>query len=370
MNSFLIRVNGLSFRGFFRAVNIFPDTLCLNGIEHRVKTLLQKGCQAFPPGIESDVIDFLTQWYGPENTLTVHTSGSTGSPKPIFLDKQFVAQSAGRTIHFFRLEPGRRTLLCLPLKYIAGKLMVIRALLGQLDLCPMDPADDFAFLSQCRDNPFRFSAMVPNQVTKLLDDPKRFEGLDALLIGGSALPSLLETELQNVPTACFASYGMTETATHIALRRINGQNASDRFQCLKGIQVGLSERGCLTIEMPGLDAPCLVTNDLAELDDHKTFKILGRADHVIISGGIKYFPEALEKKLDDLIEYPFFVGALPDKILGHKIVLVIEARADEQLEKKLDAFFAKRLDRYERPKDIVFKDAFKRTETGKIIRRI
>lgn len=366
----MIQANGLSSREFFRVVNIFPDTLCINGTKHRVTALLQKGGQVCPPGIGAGVIDFLAQWYGPEHTITVHTSGSTGTPKPVFLDKQFVAQSARRTIHFFRLEPGQRILLCLPLRYIAGKLMVIRALLGQLDLCPMDPVSDFSFLDQCRDHPFRFAAMVPNQVAKLLDAPKRFGSLDALLIGGSALPSRLETGLGNVSTACFASYGMTETATHIALRRINGQNASDRFYCLQGIQVGLSEKGCLTIDMPGLAGPYLFTNDLAELDDNKTFRILGRADNVIISGGIKYFPETLEEKLEDLIEYPFFIGALPDETLGTRIVLVIEARADEQLEKKLERFFVRRLDRYERPKHIVFKKKFERTETKKIIRRI
>jgi len=366
----LIRASNLSFPGFFKAVTIFPDTLCLNGIVHRVETLLQKGHKACPPGMESDVIDFLAQWYGPEKAIIVHTSGSTGPPKPIFLDKQFVAQSAGRTIDFFRLAPGQRILLCLPLRYIAGKLMVIRALLGQLDLCTADPAGDFSFLAQCGDHPFGFAAMVPNQVAKLLDDPKRFEGLDTLLIGGSALPPRVEAGLGDVPTACFASYGMTETATHIALCRINGPGASDRFHCLGGIRVTLSQKGCLAIGMPGLDPPSLVTHDLAELDDHKTFRILGRADNVIISGGIKYCPETLEKKLENRIEHPFFIGALPDEILGHRIVLVIEARADEQLEKKLKTLFARHLDRYERPRDIVFKDTFARTETQKIIRRI
>jgi O-succinylbenzoic acid--CoA ligase len=351
-------------------MNIFPDTLIFNGTEHRVKTLLQKENQASVLGIESDVIAFLAQWYGPEHSITAHTSGSTGPPKAIFLKKKFVAQSAVRTLDFFDLKPKARILLCLPLRYIAGKLMVVRALLGGLDLCTVEPTDDFAFLARCRANPFRFAAMVPNQVTKLLDDPKRFDGLESLLIGGSALSSRLETELGNVSTACFASYGMTETATHIALRRINGQNASDCFQCLDQVRVGLSERGCLTIGMPGLDLPCLVTNDLAELDGPETFRILGRADNVIISGGIKYFPEVLEKKLEDLITCPFFFGAQPDETLGHRIILVIEARADEHIKKMLEAHFRQRLERYERPKGIVFKDTFKRTETGKIIREI
>ena len=369
-NSFLIRANGLSFRGFFKSVNIFPDTLCINGAVYRIKTLLQEGPPVCPPGIESDVVDFLAQWYGPENTVTVHTSGSTGPPKAIFLEKTFVAQSAMRTLEFFELKPGQRILLCLPLRYIAGKLMVVRALLGRLDLCTAEPTDEFAFLAQCRDTPFRFAAMVPNQVAKLLDHPERFEGLGALLIGGSALPATLETQLQTLPTACFASYGMTETATHIALRRINGPDASDFFQCMGDISVGLSPKGCLTIEMPGLDksAP-LITNDMAELIDSVAFRILGRADNVIISGGIKYFPETIEKKLESAIEQPFFIDSLPDETLGHCMVLVIEAMPDNLLEKKMAQLFDQHLDRYERPKKIVFKKPFKRTETGKIIRQ-
>lgn len=355
-------------------MDIFPDTLCINGTVHRVKTLLQEDRQVCPPGIESDVIDFLAQWYGPQNFIAVHTSGSTGVPKTIFLDKKFVAQSAMRTLEFFELKPGQRILLCLPLRYIAGKLMVVRALLGRLDLCTAEPTDDFAFLAQCRDTPFRFAAMVPNQVIKLLAYPERFEGLGALLIGGSALPATLETELQTVPTACFASYGMTETATHIALRRINGPDASDLFHCLDDISVDLSPNGCLAIEMPGLNksdvsgAP-LITNDLAELIDSVTFRILGRADNVIISGGIKYFPETIEKKLESAIEQPFFIGSLPDETLGCRMVLVIEAMPDNLLEKSVAQLFVQYLDRYERPKKIVFKKPFKRTETGKIIRQ-
>ncbi|WP_051085704.1 AMP-binding protein [Desulfobacter curvatus] len=355
-------------------MNIFPDTLCINGTVHRMETLLKAGHQAWPPGIESDVFDFLAQWYGPENTITVHTSGSTGPPKPIFLEKAFVAQSAMRTLEFFELKPGQRILLCLPLRYIAGKLMVVRALLGRLDLCTAEPTDNFAFLGQCPANPFRFAAMVPNQVTKLLEYPERFNALGALLIGGSALPAILETELQTVPTACFASYGMTETATHIALRRTNGPGASDFFHCLGGISVGLSPSGCLTIEIPGLNtsdgsgAP-LVTNDLAELIDSTTFRILGRADNVIISGGVKYFPETIEKKLGSAIEQPFFIGSLPDEILGRRMVLVIEATPDSLLEKRVAQLLVRYLDRYERPKKIVFKETFKRTETGKIIRQ-
>ena len=350
-------------------MTLFPETICINGVVHQVKSLLEAGRKAFSPALVPDVIEFLAQWYDPCDTITVHTSGSTGPPKPITLKKQFVAQSAMRTLYFFNLQPGQRTLLCLPLRYIAGKLMVVRALLGQLDLCTAEPDDDFSFLAQAPDTCFCFAAMVPNQVIKILEHPKRFEGIKALLIGGSALPKQLENGLENVPTACFASYGMTETATHIALRRINGPNRSNWFHCLEGIEVALSEKKCLTIQMPGLGDACLMTNDLAKLSDRHTFRILGRADNVIISGGIKYFPEILEKKLEGTIDHPFFIGAIPDERLGSRIVLVVEADREEPVEKTLKAVFNKHLDRYERPRQIVFLKKLPRTETGKIIRK-
>ena len=348
---------------------LFPDTVCINGRSHEVKALLQTR-PAVPPGIEADTLDFLAQWYDGEDHITVHTSGSTGPPKAILLSKRFVARSALRTLTFFQLTPGRRILLCLPLRYIAGKLMVVRALLGQLDLCTAEPDDDFLFLASCRDYPLGFAAMVPNQVTKLLKEPGLFHGIESLLIGGSALPSALEKGLHKVPTACFASYGMTETATHIALRRINGPDSSDFFCCLDGIAVGVTPKGCLFIEMPGLEENRLVTNDLARVVDGNRFCILGRADNVIISGGIKYFPEVLEKKLEPGVGYPFFIGSVPDEILGSRLVLVVEAREEKALEKKLSALCARVLDRYERPKAIVFKEVFHRTETGKRIRRM
>ena len=350
-------------------MTLFPETICINGVVHQVKSLPETFTKAFSPALVPDVIEFLAQWYDPCDTITVHTSGSTGPPKPITLKKQFVAQSATRTLRFFNLQPGQRTLLCLPLRYIAGKLMVVRALLGQLDLCTAEPDNDFSFLAQTPGTCFCFAAMVPNQVIKLLEHPELFEGIKALLIGGSALPKQLEKGLENVPTACFSSYGMTETATHIALRRINGPNRSDWFHCLDGIEVALSGKECLTILMPGLGDACLMTNDLAELTDCYTFRILGRADNVIISGGIKYFPEILEKKLEGTIDHRFFIGAIPDERLGSQIVLVVEAKKQEDLEKKLETVFHRCLDRYERPRKIVFQEKLSRTETGKIIRR-
>ena len=266
-------------------MNLFPEHIRLNGKDVAISELLKNSTK------KSELIDFLEEWYSKESFIKVKTSGSTGTPKIIQLEKDFVSASALRTIRFFQLKKGDRILHCLPVKYIAGKLMIVRALIGELDLHIVEPETDFTFL---RTEKFKFAAMVPAQVSKILEsEPSYFKNLDQLLIGGSAIPFNMEKQLQNISTACYSSYAMTETATHIALRKINRTESDDFYHCLDNIQVRLSEEKCLQVLMPGLPEQPIQTTDLAELKDEKTFHILGRKDNVIISGGIKYSPEQL-----------------------------------------------------------------------------
>ncbi len=255
------------------------------------------------------------------------------------------------------------------MQYIAGKLMVVRALLGELDLHLTEPTSNFTFLKKEK---FRFAAMVPNQVAKILKAESTpgelLESIEKLLIGGSSIPDLLEKTLQKVSTACYSSYGMTETATHIALRKINGADADGWYHCLENIRVDLSSEGCLQIFLPGLQNQPLRTTDLAELKDEKTFRILGRADNVIISGGIKFSPEQLEKKLDPFIMEPFLISSLHHESLGQQLVLIVEGKKNKETMEKLNEMCRQQLSRYEQPKQIIFKDKLPRLPNGKIDR--
>lgn len=317
-------------------------------------------------GWEKELYLFLNEWFSDSDFVLAQTSGSTGEPKPIELPKSVMLKSAERTIEYFGLKKEDRLLLNLPCRYIAGKMMVVRAIAGQMNLVAVDPATDFDFLKQ---EIFDFGAMVPNQVFKLLEQPSGIEKLQNirnLLIGGSAISSAMEAQISALSNRIVSTYGMTETASHIAIRELSGQNKSEFYHCLPGISVGLNESGCLQIHHPEFPEP-LQTNDLAEVQTPKSFKILGRADSAIISGGIKYFPEEIEKKLEPLIDRRFVISSFPDEKLGQKLVLVIEGKPFESgsLEQKISGI----LRPFEQPKSICFLEHFPETNNGKIIRK-
>ncbi len=347
-------------------MSLFPSHITLYGRSIPVKTLLKS-----PPattGWEKEWLDFLDEWYAPDDSIVVHTSGSTGKPKPIRLSKEFVAASARRTLLYFGLKENDRILHCLPSRYIAGKLMVVRSLIGKLDLHVADPSNDFHLLDT---ESFSFAAMVPNQVTGILDSKNginRLQQIKKLLIGGSSVPAPLQERLRTISTEVCSSYAMTETATHIAIRRINGEGVDNYYHCMEGIRVSLSEAGCLMISVPGLDEEYLQTTDLAELIDEKTFRVLGRADHVIISGGIKFSPERLEEKLGNVIVQPFMISSLPDDKLGEQIVLLIEGNENPEAIPTIKELCLQHLDRYEQPRQIRFIPRLPRTPNGKLLR--
>ncbi|MBN2637078.1 MAG: AMP-binding protein [Prolixibacteraceae bacterium] len=344
-------------------MKLFPKHIRLNGKDVEISALIGSSTE------KSELIDFLKEWYSPKSFIEVKTSGSTGIPKTIRLEKEFVAASSLRTIQFFQLKEGDRILHCLPVKYIAGKLMIVRALLGNLDLFIAEPETDFSFLQTEK---FKFAAMVPAQVNKILNSELEigswFQNIAQLLIGGSAIPFVMEQKLQAISTACYSSYAMTETATHIALRKINGSEATEFYQCFEDIHVQLSEEGCLQIFLPGLEKQLLKTTDLAELKDDKTFRILGRTDNVIISGGIKYSPELLEKKLEPFIEVPFHFSSLSHESLGEQLVMIMEGNEDDKITNEIKDICKKQLSRYEQPKQILYVQHFPRTENGKVNR--
>ncbi len=349
-------------------MNLFPEHITLNNRKLSVKKFVGS---THDNELKKELVAFLEEWYDTKNYIEVKTSGSTGSPKTIQLNKNFVAESAKRTLRFFQLKPGDSVLLSLPLIFIAGKLMVIRALIGNLNLFVTEPDTDFSFLDQMK---FSFAALVPLQMNKILTGEPTpgawTRQIGQVLLGGSAIPSTLEKQLQQVAASCYSGYAMTETATHIALRKLNGKGAGEFYKCLPNIHVSVSEEGCLQIFMPGLPKQPLQTNDLAELRDEKHFRILGRSDNVIISGGIKFYPEQIERKLEPFIGRQFFITSKPHETLGQQLVLVIESEDDPALKKSLPGIFQRELTKYEQPKAVLFIPEIPFVEGGKPNRNI
>lgn len=317
------------------------------------------------PEWEKELFLFLEEWFSNTDDVIAQTSGSTGHPQPVSISKAVMLQSARRTIEYFKLQKFNRILLSLPCRFIAGKMMVVRAIAGQMNLITVDPVTDFSFLLN---ESFDFGAMVPNQVFKLLESPsgtEMLENIGNLIIGGAAIQAKLEEQISRLKTRVVSTYGMTETASHIALRELSGENRSDIYRCLPGITISANENDCLRIHLPEYTEP-LQTKDIAEIITNNSFRILGRADDVIISGGIKYFPATIEKKLEEVIPHRFVITSVADERLGEKLVLVIEGKPyqNERTLKEKIAF----LPSYEHPRKIYYLEKFPETSNGKVKR--
>ena len=317
------------------------------------------------PDWEDELFTFLKHWFSNSQTIQAYTSGSTGEPTSIELPKAVMVKSAQRTIEYFGLNKENSILLSLPCRFIAGKMMAVRAIIGKMNLVTTDPSSDFELLVNYT---FDFGAMVPNQVFKLLESDsgkEKLENIRNLLIGGSAIPSTLEEHVSQLNSHVVSTYGMTETASHIAIRELSGEKRSDIYHCLPGISVTIGENECLQIHVPERHEP-LHTNDIAEVLSSNSFRILGRADDVINSGGIKYWPETIEKKLQTLISARFVISSLPDQMLGEKLVLVIEGTPIDTI--CIEQKTIELLSPFERPKSIYFLETFPQTPNGKLRR--
>lgn len=310
--------------------------------------------------------EFIGQWNDGSYLLLVHTSGSTGAPKPMWVEKSRMLNSARITCDFLGLKAGDSALLCLPLDYIAGKMVVVRSLERSLRLLEVDPSNHP--LAGIGDAAIDFAAMVPSQVFCSLQVPEEREALRRirhLIIGGGAISAELQEAIDILHSEgdIWSTYGMTETLSHIALRKLNGADASEWYAPFESVSISLNDDGCLVIDAPLVHDGVLVTNDLAEIKEGR-FRILGRKDNVICSGGIKLQIEQLENKLRPFLSVPFCVTKRKDSKFGEIAVLLLEGNMPE---KKLQEAFAQ-LEHYEIPKMVLVVPAVPMTETGKISR--
>ena len=339
--------------------NYSDISLCIEGERLFYSTAEQRAfCQ--------ELNEFAAEWHNPCPTLRVHTSGSTGTPKEIVVEKGCMRASALATCRFLGLHAGQTALLCLPLRYIAGKMLAVRAFECGLRLVPVAPCANP--LKHLHETP-HFAAMTPMQVYECLQQPHSrslLRRIKCLIIGGGAVSKELESILRTFPNGVWSTYGMTETLSHIALRRLSGKETATAYTALPGVHIATAPDGRLRIDAPAICPTPLTTNDIAEILPDGSFKILGRTDNIICSGGLKFQLEALEEQLAPL-PVPFLLTAVPDARLGQALALIYEgADADSDFLLRL---CRERLGRHEQPRYMLRAAHLPRTETGKPARK-
>lgn len=361
-------------RKYARTIAGAFDSLTLDGrrlegmaLQRRADALRRKGTHE---GWGTEVARVITELAHGGASLEATTSGTTGPPKAIRIPRRDLVNSARLTADTFGLNAGDRALLCLPCAYIAGKMMLVRAMALGLDLHIIDPRGSVLDHLEVDDR-FRFTAMVPLQLHRAVqEDRARVEALfDTILLGGGPVSTALEEDVQGLRTAVYQGYGSTETVTHVALRRINGPERSLIYQALGRVSFGTDDRGCLIVHTPHLRRKQYITNDLVDLVDRTHFRWAGRVDHVILSGGKKIHPEQLEARTAAVVPYPHYFIPVPDDRLGQAVALVVETALDaDGVGNALRPLLRQVLSEHEMPRRILTMPTFRRTASGKIIR--
>ena len=361
-----------------------PDiTIALAGQEYQLSELEaipsvnQLTAYTHLPDYAREALQFCHQWVQGEEVFIQHTSGSTGAPKPIQIYRKQMMASARMTVSALGLMPGDWALVGLSASYIAGKMMLVRALEAGLHLLVVPPSSNP--LTGVR-KPVDFTALVPLQLKTILDgkDEKQLmviNRMKAVIVGGGAVSTRLEHQVrQTLHCPVYSTYGMTETVSHIALRRLNGDGSTDYYQTLEGVQIQTDDRGCLMVRAEVTMQKWLVTNDVVEIEDGIRFRWLGRIDHVINSGGVKIHVEQLEERLERGIQllgddYLFFVAGLPDDKLGEAVTLFIQGdNPGKLILDQFSSWLENSIDKYLRPRKVCFAPQFVFTGSKKIDR--
>jgi O-succinylbenzoic acid--CoA ligase len=336
------KLNGLQFKS-------------LNDLRSLANDLYKEGEQ-----FEQSIGKFILVWLNSDDAIEVETSGSTGDSKKIKITKEHMINSARATGTYFKQGENTTALLCLSADYIAGKMMLVRAMVLGWDLQIVAPSKQV--LSEYDFN-YDFLAMVPYQLYHAIPDLKKVK---KLIVGGGPVSAELAEMVRDLPTKIYATYGMTETISHIAVRRINGAGRTDIYEALPKVGLTTDARGCLVIDAPGIAEEIIVTNDIVDLISPSRFRWLGRYDNVINSGGYKIHPEMIEEKLASFIKLPFIIASEKDEELGERVILIIESNQEQQLTTYSDVL--KSLESYERPKKMYTVSKFAFTATDKIKR--
>lgn len=339
------------------------------------------------------VFDFKKTWESGQETFEIQTSGSTGIPKKILLHRKQMLASVKMTAKAFNLKEGDTAFCCLNIDYIAGMMMLVRAFEIGMDLLIVEP----------KSNPFEdiekhlyilkanrgqnFFAFVPLQIQTILENtPIFYEILNsakAIIIGGAAVNDAILEKVQKIYRPVYVTYGMSETLTHIAIKRINGSEKEDFFNTLEGVDIKLNDESCLMIKSKTTDDQWITTNDVAEIINGSSFVLHGRIDNVINSGGVKIQLEKVEKAAESVLKKlktdeqklngRYFVFSLPDEKLGERLIFVLEKETNAAFPSRDDTTkidilqgFKEILPKFEVPKEVFFLEKMLETPTGKI----
>jgi O-succinylbenzoic acid--CoA ligase len=354
------------------------ESVWINGHYHQLGDYLKDPCIIDSlPVFEKEIISFIIDWKAGRDRFLFNSSGSTGTPKKIALHRDRMIISAESTMDFLEIPAGGKALLCLDPRYIAGKMVILRSLIGHLDLYAIDP----------KSNPLKefepeytidLASFVPYQIAEIFEDSdslKKFRNIKNVLIGGAGISPRLERKLGTLKNDIYHTFGMTETVSHIALRPLSGIRKSQYFKLFPGTTIGKDERGCLTVEGRITGDERHITNDLVEIVNEKEFEWKGRIDDIINTGGIKVNISLLEIRIREILESikiynNFFIDHISDEKLGEKIVLILESRSVDIDSGIIKATLKKHLDRFEIPRQIQVIKEFALTDTGKINRKL
>jgi len=314
---------------------------------------------------EKKIYSFVLDWISDTPFIVQTSSGTTGHKKEFHLPKKLMTASARKTCEILEITSEQTGLLCLPVEYIAGKMMIVRAFESGMNLLLTDPkgTPDLSTFEK-----IGFTALVPLQVFNLLNAGNSLKKIERLIVGGGEINAELEKQLSQMPNAIYATYGMAETSSHVALRRVNGSDKSKFFTAIPGAHFGVDERSCLIIHADHLENP-IVTNDLVELIDPLTFRWLGRFDNLINSGGVKIVPEELEALFSMTTGLSGAFIGMPDAKLGSKLVLVIEKNLLNTNPSELSETLKSHFPKLHQPKEIIVVDEIPRNASFKIDRR-
>lgn len=319
---------------------------------------------------EMTVEEFYREWNNESDTISVRTSGSTGTPKLMLVEKRRMVESAEMTCRFLGLTSRDSALLCMPLKYIAGKMVLVRCLVSGMKLVSVPPSGHP--LKNLKEIP-SFAAMVPMQVYNTLaveEEAEKLKKVRNLIIGGGPVNESLAGGLKDFPNAVWSTYGMTETLSHIAMRRLSGPDRSEYYTPLEGISLSVNDRNCLCISAPKICEGLLHTNDVVEFDEsHGRFRVIGRMDNVINSGGIKIQIEDVENAITPLTALRFAVTKQTDRKFGEIVVLAVAGPCTASEMNWLKDIVEAKLPKYWQPRRYCVVDVIPVTETGKVARK-